>query len=199
MRREALKTVVSNSLAEEKRVLRREMRRRLRAMSEETRAEQSRLLVDQIRAATEYRNAGRIALFTPLPDEPDIFALAADSLQSGKAVFLPRYNEATHRYEFVRLLDPETDLSLGNFGVLEPLSSLATIGGKPLDFVLVPGLAFDGSGARLGRGKGFYDRLLMRESAFKAGVCFDFQRVDGLPTERHDVVLDHLYSLDAIE
>jgi len=190
---------VDNSLVEKKKALRREMRRRLRAMSEETRVAQSQRLVAEIQSAPEYLSAGRIALFAPLPDEPEIFPLASHSLELGKAVFLPRYNEATHRYEFVRLMDPQTDLTMGNFGALEPLSSLATIGGKPLDFVLVPGLAFDGSGGRLGRGKGFYDRLLERENAFKAGVCFDFQRVDGLPTERHDVKLDYLYSLHADE
>lgn len=59
-----------------------------------------------------------------------------------------------------------------------------------VDFALVPGVAFDRAGKRLGRGKGYYDRLLTRLNAYKVGLCFDFQLVDDVPTSGYDIVMD---------
>jgi 5-formyltetrahydrofolate cyclo-ligase len=63
-----------------------------------------------------------------------------------------------------------------------------------VELILVPGVAFDRSGNRLGRGKGYYDRLLAGMSAFKIGLCFDFQRFDALPADPHDVPMDLILS-----
>ena len=58
------------------------------------------------------------------------------------------------------------------------------------DLILVPGLAFDKSGARLGRGRGFYDRFLAGITGFRVGVCFDWQLVESVPVEAHDIRMD---------
>ena len=75
------------------------------------------------------------------------------------------------------------------FGILEPKNTLKT----PLndiDLIIVPGLAFDSNGNRLGRGKGYYDRLLKGVNAFKVGICFDFQIVEKVPTGTNDIPVD---------
>lgn len=59
-----------------------------------------------------------------------------------------------------------------------------------IDVILVPGVAFDAYGNRLGRGKGYYDKILKQTNAYKIGVCFDFQFIENVPTEVHDVKMD---------
>jgi 5-formyltetrahydrofolate cyclo-ligase len=84
------------------------------------------------------------------------------------------------------------DLAEGAFHIMEPA-------GEPfcdyerIDVVLVPGMAFDAAGRRLGRGRGYYDRFLAAHPhVYKIGVCFPFQRVAEVPAEPHDVVMDEV-------
>ncbi len=76
------------------------------------------------------------------------------------------------------------------FCVREPQGDVFPAEG--VELILVPGVAFDSRGNRLGRGKGYYDRLLAGIPAFKVGICFDFQRFDRLPAEPHDVPMDRV-------
>ena len=64
---------------------------------------------------------------------------------------------------------------------------------EKIDLILVPGMAFDAMGNRLGRGKGYYDKVLRHTPAYKIGVCFDFQFLKAVPTEAHDVRMDNVY------
>ena len=85
-----------------------------------------------------------------------------------------------------------SELRRGSFGIAEPTGPLFTDYAK-IDFVAVPGMAFDRSGHRLGRGKGFYDRLLPKlTNAYKAGICFPYQVVDEVPVEPTDVTMDSI-------
>jgi len=85
------------------------------------------------------------------------------------------------------------DLAIGSYGILEPT-------GTPfhdytnIDLVIVPGVAFDVSGSRLGRGKGYYDRLLPKLTAYKIGICFPFQLVNEIPTEEFDIRMNEIIS-----
>ncbi len=90
------------------------------------------------------------------------------------------------------------ELVPGAFGVMEPRDSAIAADGSPFDLILVPGMAFDRSGGRLGRGKGYYDRYLAAASGFKAGVCFDDQVVGEIPREAHDVPMDALVTPSGI-
>lgn len=63
---------------------------------------------------------------------------------------------------------------------------------EQIDLILVPGVAFDAAGNRLGRGKGYYDKILKQTKAYKLGVCFDFQFLEQVPTEEHDVKMDRI-------
>jgi len=103
---------------------------------------------------------------------------------------LPRFNAATGHYEAAVVRDLEKDFTEGKFGILEPAAACEVADLKRLDLILVPGVAFDWQGHRLGRGKGFYDRLLAAVSGKTCGVGFDQQVVATLPVEPHDVRLN---------
>jgi len=92
--------------------------------------------------------------------------------------------------------NPDAQLMPGAFGVREPSPDLPVIPVKRIDAFLCPGLAFDPHGARLGRGRGFYDRMLSkaRPGALKIGVCFPWQIVPDVFPEAHDVIMDEVLS-----
>ena len=137
-----------------------------------------------------WKNARTVLLFAPLPDEPNVRPLFHAALADGKLTALPRFNGRMNDYEAAVISDPATDLVEGKFGIVEPAATCETLDLKRLDLVLVPGVAFGWQGHRLGRGKGFYDRLLAEVSGKTCGVAFDQQVVSTIPVEPHDVRLN---------
>lgn len=132
-------------------------------------------------------DAASVLLFAPMADELDIWPLADIALRGGKLLTLPRYNKATKEYEICQVRDLRLDILVGYRGIREPSAECAVFEGKRLDLVLVPGVAFDVHGHRLGRGMGFYDRILTRLNGVTCGVAFDQRMVNGIPVESHDV------------
>jgi 5-formyltetrahydrofolate cyclo-ligase len=114
----------------------------------------------------------------------------SEAIATGKAAALPAFVPGTSVYTARRILDPTRDLVPGKFGIREPALSCPEVALNRLDLVLVPGIAFDVSGGRLGRGKGFYDRLLPAVNGLKCGVAFDEQIVDAVPVGPMDVRLN---------
>ena len=135
-------------------------------------------------------SAQSVLLFAPRQDEPDVWPLAELGLQACKQIALPRFVAESASYEAALITDPAKDVQPGKFGILEPSPLCSVADPKRLDLVLVPGLAFDWHGHRLGRGKGFYDRLLTTVSGKTCGVAFDVQLISALPVEPHDVRLN---------
>jgi 5-formyltetrahydrofolate cyclo-ligase len=113
-------------------------------------------------------------------------------LNAGKIVTLPRYGASEDQYVACQIKDTRRDLGPGRFGILEPLDSCPTFDLNRLDFSLVPGLGFTLSGYRLGRGKGYYDRLLAKVPGVKCGVAFAWQAPVELVPEAHDIRLDYI-------
>ena len=92
----------------------------------------------------------------------------------------------------LHLFTGDTDLRPGAFDIMEPVGQPVTDYGH-IDLAVVPGMAFDAQGHRLGRGKGYYDRLLPRLGhCYKIGMCFDFQKVPSVPTEPTDIAMDEV-------
>ena len=136
-----------------------------------------------------WRSAKAILFYAPLADEPDLWRLIEDSLAIGKVVALPRFHPEQGAYVACLIKQTGPDLVAGKFGIREPRESCPIIPLNRLDFVLVPGVAFDLNGRRLGRGKGYYDRLLAMSAGSTCGVAFDQQIVSQVPSEPHDVRL----------
>ena len=134
------------------------------------------------------RGESTILAYWPLPDEVDIRPLLDQLLKDGKTVVLPKVidNETME----LRRYTSRADLQEGAFHILEPIGEQFTDYEK-IDVALVPGIAFDAAGHRLGRGKGYYDRFLAAHPhLYKIGVCFPFQRVPEVPVDEHDVCMD---------
>lgn len=106
----------------------------------------------------------------------------------GKTVLLPVVINDTDM-ELHRYTGPQ-DLQDGFFNIMEPVGEVFDEYDS-IDVAVVPGMSFDTRGNRLGRGKGYYDRFLPKlKNAYKIGVCFDFQKMPGIPTEENDVKVD---------
>ncbi len=135
-----------------------------------------------------WHKAGTVMLYHALPDEVDTAPLLADALLMGKRVLLPRV--VGDNLE-LRIYTPDT-LCRGAYGIMEPTGDVFLAEDyASIDLAIVPGMAFDRRGSRLGRGKGYYDRLLpLLPKAYKLGLCFDFQLLDYIPCEEHDVRMD---------
>lgn len=165
-----------------------EIRRKIRSL---------RLMLDEhdkMQAATEvfsrlestaaFQLAERILMYHSLPDELNTHQFLS-KWNGRKRFYLPRVNGA----DLEILPYEETRLELGSFHIEEPTGDDITDPGE-IELVIVPATAYDRKGNRLGRGKGFYDRLLKTTSATKIGVGYEFQLIDEVPSEPHDVAMD---------
>ena len=143
-----------------------------------------------IRLCQRIADSQTVMAYWPLPDEVDIRPLIAQLVTEGRTVLLPKVLD-DEQMELRRYCS-EADLAEGAFHIMEPVGEPYTDYDK-IDVVLVPGMAFDAAGHRLGRGRGYYDRFLTAHShLYKIGVCFPFQRVAEVPTEEHDICVDDI-------
>jgi 5-formyltetrahydrofolate cyclo-ligase len=182
---------------EAKLAMRREMRLRLRELSAEARAEASLRLCLHAAHLPEFTGAECVALFAPLPSEPDISPLIEEAWADGKQVLFPRMKMGTGKptLEWFAVADWSELVEAGSFGLREPNAGLCRqVKADELDFALIPGLAFDVEGVRLGRGGGFYDCFLSLVPAKLAciGLMFACQQVEKVPREGHDAKLPRL-------
>jgi 5-formyltetrahydrofolate cyclo-ligase len=180
-------------LIEEKRALRRAMRVRRAALSAAERAECSRAAADRLGGLPELAAARTVAGFLAMPEEIDPAQALAQVEQRGAVVAFPRVSSDRPRLRFHRVAGPG-DLRPGAYGIFEPREGCPELPASDLDVILVPGLAFDAEGRRLGYGGGYYDEVggLVRGRALLVGVGFDFQLVDRCPAGEGDVNIDRV-------
>jgi len=134
----------------------------------------------------EVQAAKAVMGFLPMPDELDTRPLLADLISAEKRMYVPRTILRPRRMFPVRLTGVES-LRVGEYGIMEPAGE-ETCEPTDLDFVILPGRAFDAKGNRLGRGAGYYDRFLttLSKSAVLCGICFDCQIMEAVPTDERD-------------
>lgn len=173
-----------------KAALRANIRAEIRKLSPFSRIQASSMICVRLAQQEVWKGARSITFFAPMPDEPDIWPLISQASISGKAVALPRFSRATQSYIVCRVENLQTDIQIGAFGIREPKEGCPEVALNRLDLVLVPGVAFDPHGRRLGRGKGFYDRLLAGFGGRKCGVAFDEQIVGEVPAGPQDIRLN---------
>ena len=178
-------------LAARKRELRRRISLRRRAADPATVSSAAASLAEIIAATAEFRNAPALALYAALPEELPTGDLFARAVAAGKPCFFPRCMPGT-LLDFVAIGEWET-LEPGRYGVREPPSRLSG-GALPAgSLVIVPGVAFDREGNRLGQGKGYYDRAFSKDGARGMtlfGVGFAFQLVESVPVGKFDRRMD---------
>ena len=150
----------------------------------------------RLMTSKEFTAAAIIALYQPVFNEVFTEAIFHGSRQAGKVVVYPRVRGTA--LEFVRV-DELAGLVPGRFGILEPVGT-EQVAVAAIDLMVVPGVAFDPGGHRLGYGKGFYDRALHAQplGGVLVGLAFDFQIVPELPAESHDIPMDLLVTEERI-
>jgi 5-formyltetrahydrofolate cyclo-ligase len=180
--------VSSGDLKRRKRELRREVRARRDALAPEERERQGEAVARNLLALAEVLQASTVMAFSSFGSEVDTGPIIERLARDGRRVVLPRVEGRTIVPVAYRSGDPVNPSSIG---ALEPA------GGEPvrpeeIDVVVVPGLAFDRRGHRVGYGGGFYDRFLgrLRPDALTVGICFSIQLVDEVPHGRGDLPVD---------
>jgi len=181
---------MGTNLEDSKLALRTQVRQAVSAMPEAQRVVAAGQARSRLKERPLWKSAQSILFFAPLPEELDVWPLLIDALSLGKTVALPRFVTKTKSYVACQVRNPERDLRSGQFGIREPGDHCSNLSLNRLDLVLVPGVAFDLIGRRLGRGKGFYDRLLAAVSGTTCGVAFDQQIVREIPVAPHDVAVN---------
>jgi len=170
-----------------KRALRTETLARRRELSAQQVSCQSLALQSHFLALSEYQRAQVLALYAPIHHEVETSAVAEQALGAGKTLLYPAVQGSDMQFRCVRGL---SELVPGRFGIPEPVGE--SWEPQLADLIVVPGVAFDRSGRRIGYGKGYYDKSLHRleGSGRLVGFCYDFQLYDEIVGEPHDVMMD---------
>lgn len=152
---------------------------------------QSQEICERVLLHPRWQQATTVLLYHALSDEVDTSLLLQ---QTDKRILLPVVVG-----EELELREYDGRLEKGAYGIMEPKgeSNALLDGNKAEALAIVPGMAFDMAGHRLGRGKGYYDRLfasLPSTDVYKIGICYDFQLLEEVPAETHDIVMDEVIS-----
>ena len=170
-----------------KATLREQLRAEAARHTSAERQDGSRSICARLEQEAISRNARKVLAFMPLEGEPDITALFSQYLAAGATLALPRFDPAAGSYQAAGVTDLAAQLVRGRYGVLEPKPECPLLSLKELDLALVPGIGFSLNGCRLGRGKGYFDRMLCEVRGWKCGVAFDWQVTVEIPSEQHDI------------
>jgi 5-formyltetrahydrofolate cyclo-ligase len=178
------------SAAPAKRELRRRVIARRDAIPPARRRALSEAICTRVAESPEFENARFVLLFASFGSEVDTSGLVSAALEAGKRVALPRVDPSSRELELREITAVETDLQPGLWDIPEPIlercpeTDLAEV-----DFILVPGVAFDRSRRRLGYGGGYYDRILSQVTGSVPciAICFEEQLVAEIPADDHDL------------
>jgi 5-formyltetrahydrofolate cyclo-ligase len=188
----ASRFAAQHGLREAKRSLRGEVLRARDALSPESRSAASKLIAATLCARPDFV-ASRVVLLTlPFGSEWDTTLVLSQALAQGKKVAVPRVNEERRMLETYAVCDAVREVSPGFRGVPEPNADCPPVPLASIDWVLVPGVAFDAEGRRIGYGGGYYDRLLpmFERRAVRVAGAFELQLVERVPAAPHDATVD---------
>lgn len=162
------------------------------AMSGAQRGSADAAISARVLALASWQQATHVLLTAAFRSEYDPRALVDAALSAGKVVGLPRVDTRTRMLVLHRVQDPERDVSPGYRTIPEPLPHTPVLDPAHIDWVLVPGVAFDLHGRRLGYGGGFYDRLLpsLRPGSARVAAIYAMQLVASVPAAPHDTTVD---------
>lgn len=165
------------------------MLRQLKQQEEDERRQRSEAIRRKVCRLAAFRRAKTICCYVALPYEVQTRRLIEEMLTKGKRVVVPVTRPRTKRLDLSEVRRPDAELVRGPLGVWEPArSARRPVPVEALDLVLVPGVAFDRRGRRLGHGHGYFDRFLARlpKTTPTVGLAFRFQILDRLPVASHD-------------
>ncbi|MFH1038733.1 MAG: 5-formyltetrahydrofolate cyclo-ligase [PVC group bacterium] len=176
-----------------KRSIRSEILRRRNALTREEILLKSRVIAESLRGRPDYRDAGTVMFYVSRGSEVHTGRMISRALREGRRIAVPLTRVAERNLRAMLIRDPEGDLAPGFRGIPEPVPGRAEeVAPAELDLVIVPGIAFDPAGNRLGMGEAYYDAFLkkIRPGASKIALAFECQVVNRIPAAHHDVAVD---------
>ena len=177
-----------DDIYEQKKQIRREVRARKAAQSEEDHYAASDRIASNIELLPEFQQAKTVLAYWSMAGEVFTHDFVKKWAKS-KQMLLPVIEGDVM---VIKEFNPEKPLVSGSLkGLLEPTGDTFT-DTKRIDFIVVPGIGFDKQNNRLGRGKAYYDRFLKHTNAYKAGICFEFQLFDEIPADDSDIKMDRV-------
>ena len=174
----------------EKEQLRKALKEKRKNLSAAEVDEKSTLVTEIFLESDVYKKASTIMLYMPIRNEVDTGKIISKGFADGKKLVFP----VTDRESGIitpYFADGKTEFKKGAFSVPEP-SLREKMRLEEIDVVLVPGIGFDYFGNRIGFGKGCYDMLLCKCNALKIGVCYEFQLLEKIPYDEHDIKMDYI-------
>jgi len=169
----------------EKAELRKQWMAREAGLAENYMAESNAGIIRNLFSLEEFQKAENVLFFYSIWSEPDTHEMINRAFDLGKTVALPKtYPKGVMA---ARKIMGFNELTPSRFGIPEPAESAPVIGSEELDFIVVPAIAFDRDGYRLGHGAGYYDRYLSSTRAFTCGVAREKMLVPRVPREKHDI------------
>jgi 5-formyltetrahydrofolate cyclo-ligase len=181
----------------EKQAVRNEIIKKLEQQSKKQRRVKSQRIKEELFKHSDFKKAQTVMFYIAEKFEVDTESMIKDAQDVGKKVVVPITN--VNRKELIAslLVDYDKELAKGPYGILEPVSDFARpVPIKMINLVIVPGIAFDKDNNRLGRGTGYYDRFLSKipKDTPTVALAFDFQIVDSIPTDPHDMRVKDILS-----
>jgi 5-formyltetrahydrofolate cyclo-ligase len=174
----------------EKKDLRQYIRMQKQLFSAQQLQDMSQSVIRKLLTHPRVKQAKTILMYYSLADEVDTHDAVNQLLAEGKTVLLPAVINDTEME--IRRYEGPQDLQGGFFDIMEPVGQLFS-DYESIDVAVVPGMSFDLLCNRLGRGKGYYDRFLTKiPQAYKIGICFDFQKLPGIPTTENDIKVNEV-------
>lgn len=169
--------------------MRADMRQRLAAIPPSARAVGEELVNAAVISDPAFASARTLLAYMAKTPELSVVSVVLSAWRAGKRVLLPRVVDDHLELHAVAAWN---ELAPGAFGIQEPAASATTVRPAEVDLAIVPGVAFDRKGGRLGQGGGFYDRLIPQLGGEVIGVAFDEQVVDAVPRDAHDVPVERV-------
>lgn len=180
-------------MVERKKNIRKDIAARKSKYSKEQLEEMSYSIIKNLMELDVYKKANVVLLYYSMPDEVNTKGLISNAHVS-KKIILPVVTKAGL---LLKEYISEESLGVSKYGIKEPVGNIY-LGNDDIDLVVVPGIAFDRSLNRMGRGMGYYDGLLPKINAPKVAICFDFQLIDEVPTDERDIKMDMVVSESGI-
>lgn len=150
-------------------------------------------IFSKLTSDTLYIDSKVLFIYVSFKNEVGTHKIIIDALKRGKTVCVPKVISKKEGMRAI-IIKSFSDLKEGKFGILEPEKEEPFVNPQDIDLCIVPGLAFDLNGGRLGYGGGFYDRFLSKASSktFKLALAYDFQVINEVPTKEHDIKIDRI-------
>ena len=170
-------------MSQTKSSLRNDILNELKLQREEVRLQHSRIIKDKLFSSAEFRTARTILFYASFDGEVDTWEMMQQAQRLNKTIVLPAISKGQKQIIPSRVSNLNQELATGPYGIKQPREPLSPVALEDIELVVVPAVAFDKKGNRLGRGEGYYDRLLKQipPQTPTLGLAFPFQILDELP------------------